>query len=182
MVAVGVLIGVRNDWELAFETFVRSVSPGLLRTAVLLTGDRGAGEDLLQLTLLRVARNYQVADPFPTAYARRILVNLSKDRLRARSRRLAEVQHEAPEVVTDDPVDQLLLRHELTAAVGALPDRQRTLLILRFFTDLSVDEAANAMGCSPGTVKSQTHKALKNLRTMLRLNEEEQPCPSLTSN
>lgn len=149
-----------------FDAFVRERSTALLRTAYLLSGDRGHAEDLLQTALLRTARRWKHARSDPGAYARRVLVNLAKDRWRNRSRRPREVDIPA-EPSAADPGDRVLLRQALLHAVLQLPGRQRAVLVLRYFQDLSVDEAADALGCSPGTVKSQTHHALTTLRHLL---------------
>jgi len=94
------------------------------------------------------------------------LVNLSKDRWRNRSRRPREV--DLPDELRDtDPGERVLLRHTLLPAVLQLPMRQRAVLVLRYFQDLTVDETAEALGCSPGTVKSQTHHALAKVRQLL---------------
>jgi DNA-directed RNA polymerase specialized sigma24 family protein len=82
--------GGSRELDPAFEDFVRARSPSLLRTAFLLTGDRGHAEDLLQTTLLRVAWRWRAASARPDAYARRVLVNLSRDRWRNLSRRVRE--------------------------------------------------------------------------------------------
>ena len=150
-----------------FDAFVREASPRLLKTAYLLCGDRGHAEDLLQTALLRTARRWSSARTAPTAYARRVLVNLAKDRWRERGRR--PVEHHAIEIDTaQDPVEaQIVLRHTLFELVLTLPAKQRAVLALRYLDDLSVAETAAALGCSHGTVKSQTHDALTRLRTLL---------------
>lgn len=154
-----------------FDAFVIAASPKLLRTAYLLTGDRGHAEDLLQTALLRTARRWSAAREQPAAYARRVLVNLAKDRSRNLSRRPAESLEDdlsnARHVDRSDPLAGVELREVLIEAVRRLPIRQRTALVLRYFEDLSVDDTAAAMGCSPGTVKSQTHAALATLRGSL---------------
>jgi RNA polymerase sigma-70 factor (sigma-E family) len=150
-----------------FDAFVRVASPGLLRTAYLLCGDQGHAEDLLQTTLLRTARRWSSAREQPTAYARRVLVNLAKDRWRDRSRRPTEVVDFGQETAVADAPGQIDLRHTLLPLVLTLPARQRAVLALRFFDDLSVEETAQALDCSQGTVKSQTHVALTRLRVLL---------------
>jgi RNA polymerase sigma-70 factor (sigma-E family) len=151
-----------------FDTFVLAASPTLLRTALLLTGDRGHAEDLLQTALLRTARRWPAAREQPTAYARRVLINLAKDRGRALSRRPPESLGNDLSSLTQldqgDPLAEAELRQALMTAVRRLPMPQRTVLVLRYFEDLSVDETAAAMGCSPGTVKSQAHAAIAALR------------------
>jgi RNA polymerase sigma-70 factor (sigma-E family) len=158
------MIGSRRD-QRAFEAFVASTSTRLMRTAYLLCGDRGHAEDLVQATLLRTARRWHAAREHPEAYARRVLVNLAKDRWRTLRRRVDEVA-----VVTDVPVpqdDTVLERQHLLVAMRGLPAGQRAVLVLRYFDDLSVAETASALACSEGTVKSQTARALDRMRCVL---------------
>ena len=150
-----------------FDDFVRSASTPLLRLAYLLTGDHGHAEDLVQTALLRTARRWRSARAQPEAYARRVLANLAKDRWRSRSRRPFETESGPEPGHDDDPNGQVLLRRTLLPAVLRLPARQRAVLVLRYFEDLSVDDTAAVLGCSPGTVKSQTHAALARLRDLL---------------
>jgi RNA polymerase sigma-70 factor (sigma-E family) len=163
------MIGRRE--QRAFEGFVAGASARLLRTAYLLTGDRGHAEDLVQTALLRTARRWSRARRQPEAYARRVLVNLAKDRWRTRRRRVDEVAVD-PDVrgdvaATGGEGDAVLEREHLLAAVRTLPAGQRAVLVLRFFDDLSVAETAAALDCSEGTVKSQTSRALDRLRGVL---------------
>lgn len=154
----------------AFESFVSASSDRLLRTAYLLCGDRGHAEDLVQTALLRTARRWRWARQQPEAYARRVVVNLAKDRWRQLSRRPQETPIES-DVRLEDP-DGLLDRDELLRAARALSPGQRAVLVLRYFDDLSVEETAAALGCSTGTVKSQTSRALDNLRIALTPKKE----------
>lgn len=153
-----------------FEEFVRSGSRRLLRTAYLLTGERTEAEDLLQITLMRVARHWKTAGTAPGPYATRVLVNLSRDRARRARRRVVEapwaeaVSMPAPD---EELGEQVARRALLIAALARLPDRQREVLVLRFYGDLSIDETAAATGASPGTVKSHTSRALARLRELL---------------
>jgi len=157
--------GMTEDWERAFDTFVRAASPGLLRTAVLLTGDRGHAEDVLQTTLVRVAKRFRADDPMPIAYARRVLVNLTRDRHRDRGRRPREVTFDGFDAaLPQDAYDAVVVRDSLLAAVRTLPSRQRAVLVLRFFDDRSERETAEMLGCSVGPVKSRTSRALAALR------------------
>jgi len=161
------MIGSRRE-QRAFELFVAGASGRLLRTAYLLCGDRGHAEDLVQLTLLRTARRWPHARRRPEAYARRVLVNLAKDRWRTLHRRVAEVAPtsiEAEVAVPDD--DTVLEREGLLAAIRELPAGQRAVLVLRFFDDLSVADTAAALDCTEGTVKSQTSRALARMRSVL---------------
>jgi RNA polymerase sigma-70 factor (sigma-E family) len=153
----------------AFEAFVAESSDRLVRTAYLLCGDRGHAEDLVQTALLRTARRWRAARQAPHAYARAVVINLAKDRWRALDRRPAEVAL-VPAVdlpAASDATSDLLDRHDLIAAFGQLAEGQRTVLVLRFFEDLSVEDTAAAMKCTTGTVKSQTSRALAALRSLL---------------
>jgi RNA polymerase sigma-70 factor (sigma-E family) len=153
----------------AFERFALAYSRTLLRSAFLLCGDRGQAEDLLQLTLLRTAGRWQSARVAPEAYARRVLVNLSRDHRRLARRRIAE----RPLTDADrwpggrDHTDEVAVRDAVIGALRILPMRQREVLVLRFYLDLSVTEAAAAMGASEGTVKSYTARALARMRELL---------------
>ena len=150
-----------------FDAFVVARSPALLRTAVLLcAGDRHAAEDLLQQALLRLARHWKRELASPDAYVRRSLVNLARDRHRRFSRRPRETSW--PEHLPAEPVTVGLTPYDdLVAALAELPARQRATLVLRFWDDLSVADTAAALGCSPGTVKSNTNRGLSRLRTIL---------------
>jgi RNA polymerase sigma-70 factor (sigma-E family) len=161
------MIGSQRE-QRAFEAFVADASGRLMRTAYLLSGDRGHAEDLVQSTLLRTARRWPRARRQPEAYARRVLVNLAKDRWRTLHRRVAEVAVEAGEPLAPVPEDESVLEREhLLAAIRELPAGQRAVLVLRFFDDLSVADTAAALDCSEGTVKSQTARALDRMRAAL---------------
>jgi len=149
-----------------FDEFVRDSSPGLLRTAFLLTGDRGHAEDMVQTALLQVARKWRRIRGEPTPYARRAIVNLAKNRWRDRSRRPRESTTDVEPGFASLEAD-VLLQQVLLPAVMDLPVRQRAVLVLRYFQDLSVEQTAEVLGCSIGTVKSQTHHALTKLREAL---------------
>ena len=153
-----------------FDTFVEGRSTALLRTAYLLTGDRGHAEDLLQTALLRTARHWSRARDAPEAYARRVLVNLSRDRIRWLVRRPREAPM-PPELdgprATDAGYEQVVEHQVMVRALAALPTRQRQVIVLRFFEDLSIEQTAESLGLSAGTVKSYTSRALARLRELL---------------
>jgi RNA polymerase sigma-70 factor (sigma-E family) len=151
-----------------FESFVHGSSTRLLRNAYLLCGDRGGAEDLLQITLMRVCRRWAAAQPAPEAYARRVLVNLNRDRARQAGRRV--VESEWTDGTRADPssfAEELSGRELVMSALAQLPERQREVLVLRFYADLSVAETAVATGTSEGTVKSNTSRALARMRELL---------------
>lgn len=148
-----------------FDEFVIGRSPGLLRTAVLLLGDPADAEDVLQTALIRLARHWHRALDNPDAYVRRALVNLARDHAR-RKRRKPEALGAVPDVAAAAaaPAED---RDDLLRVLRELPERQRATVVLRFWEDLSVTETAHVLGCSEGTVKSTTSKALAHLRDVL---------------
>ena len=151
-----------------FDAFVLSSSRGLFRLAHRLTGDWYAAEDLVQTTLWRVARNWDRARDAPLPYARRILVNLTVDRVRSRTRRPSEVGGDRfLDRADPTPASQVEEREVLLAALRGLRPRQRAVLVLRYWEDLSVEQTAEALGCTTGTVKSTSSKGLANLRALL---------------
>ena len=140
--------GAERELDPEFERFVRSASRSLFRTALLLSGDRGQAEDLLQLTLLRTARRWATARVSPVAYARRVLVNLSHDRYRDARRRVGEDSLDLARSLParPDEFDAVLGRDEVVGALRQLPSRQREVVVLRFYADLSIAATAEAMG------------------------------------
>jgi RNA polymerase sigma-70 factor (sigma-E family) len=159
--------GMRVD--AGFDIFVEARSTALLRTAYLLTGHRAEAEDLVQTALLRTARHWSTAREQPNAYTRQVLVNLSHDRLRRLRRRLRESPLPETEVGGSHLGfdHEIAERHSVAAALRHLPIRQRQVVVLRFFDDLSVAQTATLMGCSEGAVKSHTARALERLRGLL---------------
>jgi RNA polymerase sigma-70 factor (sigma-E family) len=162
--------------EPRFETFVEQNLHGLLRTAFLIAWDENEAEDLVQETLFRLARNWRrvAAMEYPFAYARRILVRLAMaDAPKRRRRRdeLATTDRNAAvslEIAAGDSgLSTLEIRAELITALGQLNPRQRAVIVLRYFFDLSETETAEAVGCSLGTVKSNASRGFDQLRQML---------------
>ncbi|QXE35717.1 MULTISPECIES: SigE family RNA polymerase sigma factor [Streptomyces] len=151
-----------------FEAFVAARGPRLLRVAWLLTGDAHLAEDLLQSALAKVWPKWpRIAGDRPEAYVRTVLVHLHASWWRRRWR--GELPYgEVPDAAgTADPYAHVDLEQSLAAAVRALPVRQRAVVVLRYFEDLSVEDTAATLGCSPGTVKSQSARALSALRAAL---------------
>jgi len=154
-----------------FREFVLARGRALSRTAYLLTGDHQHAEDLLQQALTRTAVHWPrvVEGGNPEAYVRRCMVNERTSRWRRR--RYAEVGGDAlaaaePVAVTDQ-ADSVVRRVALVRALRELPPRQRVTVVLRYFEDLSEAQVAEELGCSIGTVKSQTHAALARLRALV---------------
>jgi RNA polymerase sigma-70 factor (sigma-E family) len=155
-----------------FERFAAVHADALLRSAYLMAGDRDEAEDLVQECLLRLARKWPRVRSMehPGAYARRVLFNLILDGGRQRARRRTELL--AVEITdghggADQTTAGLEAHVELVQALGELPDRQRAVLVLRYFVDLPEAEVATILGCSPGTVKSSTSRGLERLRQTL---------------
>ena len=156
-----------------FSAFAVSRWPGLVRLAFGLTGDRWAAEDLAQVTLARAYvawRRVSRADD-PDAYLRRILVNASNRRFRRR--RVAEQPGDPPEAAVEGPAELVSDRAALLAALRQLPPRQRAVVVLRYWEDLTDAQIAATLGCSPGTVRSQLSRALAKLRESPALGEGE---------
>lgn len=142
-------------------------SARLLRSAYLLTGDRGVAEDLLQQTLLRTGGRWSAARRSPEAYARRVLVNLTRDRHRAAVRVGAVGAIVERDLRSEDHAAEVADRRAVIEALGQLSVEHRVVLVLRFYADLSVTEVAEAIGESEGTVKSRTSRALGRMRELL---------------
>ena len=160
-------LGNRDD--AAFAEFVRARTPALLRTAYLLTGDQGAAEDLVQTALVKVAGRWArvSARGDPEPYVRTVLYREHVSRWR--HHRVDEVQlvdEELPGPTTGGHDDQVAVALTLEAALAHLAPRQRAVVVLRYFDDLSETAAAEALGCSVGTVRSQTFKAIARLRAL----------------
>jgi RNA polymerase sigma-70 factor (sigma-E family) len=159
--AVKTIVPQGHTLRQAYETHYL----GLVRFCVLVSGDAHVAEDLAQEAFVRVAERIDRVDAAKMgAYLRRTAVNVWRNRLRrmaverrARGRRLDQAPEPSP---AED-------RDVLWAAVRRLPPGQRACLALRFYEDLSERETAEVLGCSIGTVKSQTSRALAKLRKEL---------------
>jgi len=150
-----------------FDAFVRDNLDGLLRTAYLIAWDAKEAEDLVQDCLFKVARRWGRIGEMeqPLAYTRRVLIHLALRQSGRRARRRAELDDRATDVGAEAAgLTGLDTREELLDALAALPPRQRTVIVLRYFLDLTETETARALGCSTGTVKSNSSKALAHLR------------------
>jgi RNA polymerase sigma-70 factor (sigma-E family) len=153
-----------------FREFVLARSAALTRTAFLLTGDRGLAEDLLQSSLAKTAMRWPavISGGDPEAYIRRVLYHEFVSGWRRRRRRPAEALTGAPpeRAHPADETDRALQRMTLERALTRLTKAQRAVVVLRFYEDRSEAQTADLLGCSVGTVKSQTHRALARLREL----------------
>ncbi len=160
-----------------FVDVVVARGSALHRTAVLLTRQEQAAQDLVQIALAKAWQSWARIDGNHEAYVRRIMVNEFASGWRRRWR--GEVATaELPELPGDDLGDGATTRQTLMAALATLPPRQRAVVVLRFFHDYTEAATAEAMGTSIGTVKSQTFKALATLRVSAELRGD--ACPKLT--
>lgn len=143
----------------------------LLATATLLAGGPAAGEDLLQAALERVMRHWHRVRDEPEIYLRRTIYHLAVDQWRARRRRPevlgkteTALEVAALRAAQPDGTDAVHLRLALIQGLAQLPPRQRAVLVLRYWEQLSESEAADMLGCSLGTVKSSASRGLARLR------------------
>lgn len=147
-----------------FEEWARARTLSLLRQAFLLTGSQSAAEDLVQTTLEKVALAWSRIDGHPDAYARRAMyrVQIRWWQRRARERQAGPLLAGAAHV--EDQTGRVEMRMVIERALRQITPMQRAVLVLRFYEDLSEADTASTLRCSVGTVKSQTHKALRALR------------------
>jgi RNA polymerase sigma-70 factor (sigma-E family) len=146
----------------SYVEFVTARQPALIRAATLVSGDRELAQDLVQDALVKLALSWEkVRDGYPEAYVRRILY---RDAVSWRRRLRRERLGVAVDRPLPDPAEATDARLALRAALFRLTTKQRAVLVLRFYEDLSEQETADLLGVGVGTVKSQTHAALSRLR------------------
>ena len=151
--------------------YVRGQWPALVRYATLLCGNPVDAEELVQSALVRVALRW----PFvrdkddPNAYVKRAIVHANINRWRRRSRETPA--DEFPDIGVADRSAHVVDHDAVRRALATLPPRQRAVLVLRYLDDMSEHDTAAVLGCSVGTVKSTTHKALAKLRETFAMDE-----------
>jgi RNA polymerase sigma-70 factor (sigma-E family) len=157
---------MRRNRDEEFETYVRQRRGAMLRSATALTGgDRHLAEDLVQVALVRLYVRWPRARRGKTdAYTNRILVNLLIDEKRRPAVRWEHSRALPPEVLTADQPPDALDDPEILDALRSLPTGMRAAVVLRHVEGMSVEETASVLGCSTGTVKSQTARGLAHLR------------------
>jgi len=164
---------VRAREEERYVRFVQERHASLYRTAFLLTGNHHTAEDLVQLTLVKVFASWSRVRRAerPVAYVHRMLANevVSMHRRRAAH----EVPTERPQDLPGarrqvGPEERVVDAQTVRHALGALSERQRAVLVLRYYADLSEAEIADTLGVAPGTVKAHAHAALAALGATLR--------------
>jgi RNA polymerase sigma-70 factor (sigma-E family) len=154
---------MRDDRE-AFSAWARERQLSLLRTAYLLTGDHQRAEDLVQEALTKVALRWRrLAETNPDAFTRRVMVN---DNISWWRRRRGEVTTDVGDRAADGPLESEYAERRLLLvdALARLTPRQRAVIVLRFYDDLTTEATAQLLGVAVGTVKSQTNLALRRLR------------------
>jgi RNA polymerase sigma-70 factor (sigma-E family) len=158
--------------DASFDVFVLGTRRRLVHLADLLVGDRGLAEDLVQESYVRAYSVWaRIHDGHPEAYTRRCLVNLSHDWRRRRS---------SAELPTDDlgdpaggwEAEQVLARMSVLRSLAVLTERERQVIVLRYYAELSEAQIGHEIGCAAGTVKSTAARALKRLRTQAALDRE----------
>ena len=146
-----------------FDAFVAARSSQLLRTAYLLTQDSHTAEDLLQTSLTKAWFAWRRIEGDPEPYVRKIMVNAFASMWRRKWNGEYPTE-ELPETGAATHDEASSTSHDVMTALARLPKRQRAVVVLRFFEDLTEAETARILDCSVGTVKSQTSKALAKLR------------------
>ena len=156
-----------TDREADFSAYLLARQRALIRLAYLLTGSPHEAEDIVQAALLKVYRHWGTIES-PDGYVRRAIVNEYRSWWRRPVRRREVTSSDLVTFVgavapSDEHAD-----HDLRAHVAALPRQQRAAIVLRYYEDLTEAQTAEILGCSIGTVKSHTSRALGNLRVSMK--------------
>ena len=148
-----------------FEGFARSQHPQLVASLTLYCGDRWVAEELAQEALVRVRERWDEVATMrsPGGWLQRVAINLANSRFRRRQAERRAYRRAGPDrevVEAPSTAEAVAVRH----AVASLPERQRVVLVMRYFADLSVAQTAEVVGMTPGSVRVATHRALQTLR------------------
>jgi RNA polymerase sigma-70 factor (sigma-E family) len=165
--------GTASGAEQQFRVFVQEIAAPLHRMAYLLCGDWYLADDLVQEALAKAYSHWgkvQRAEN-PSAYVRRILINESRRHWRRHRNLTGHADADVTDIPVPDLSDRVVNRADLVQALQSLPIRQRATVVLRFLDGLSERETAAVLGCSEGTVKSQTSRALTKLKSVLNRGE-----------
>ena len=162
-------VGTASSAEQDFRLFVQEIAASLHRTAYLLCGDWYLADDLVQEALAKTFSHWRKVRGAenPSAYVRRILINESRSSWRRDQHVTAHSDVGVPDIAVADMSEPVVNRAELLQALQSLSAGQRATVVLRFLEGLSERETAAALGCSEGTVKSQTSRALIKLKSVL---------------
>ena len=171
-----VVVAVEEEQTLDLEGFVRAHGDDLGRLAFLLTGDRGHAEDLVQTALLSAHKKWsRIAEmEHPLAYVRTIVTRefISWRRRRYTTEVVVDTSHFTAASVAD-PADALVGRDAVWQMLAGLSRRKRSVLVLKFYLDLSDEQIGHILRCSPATVRSHATRGLKELRRTLNPHTEE---------
>jgi RNA polymerase sigma-70 factor (sigma-E family) len=159
--------GVDDSARREFAGFAATRSSALIRVAYMLTGDQHAAEDLLQTALTKAAARWGRIHTSPEAYVRQVMYREQVSWWRRRARHREIPMADLPDQAAAVPDISAETRLSLQQALRALPAGKRAVLVLRYFDDLPEAQVASILGCSVGTVRSQTHKAITQLRAAL---------------
>jgi RNA polymerase sigma-70 factor (sigma-E family) len=155
-----------NDRDHGFRLFVSVRSGGLLRLAYLVSADRAAAEDVLQIALVRAYLRWNRIASNPEAYVRRVVVTVAADEHRRPYRRREVTAAQVPDAIDPtEPFGSAEVPQRLREALRSLPPRQRAAVVLRHWVGLEPVEVAELLDCSTETVRSQTMRGLDKLRT-----------------
>jgi RNA polymerase sigma-70 factor (sigma-E family) len=159
------VVRVRED----FEAYVRGQGAALYRAAYLLVGDRGLAEDLVQTVLASAWRRWDQVSRAEhlNDYLAKALANQAVSLRRRRGRRPEVLRASVPDTAGLDTADTAGATGAVMAALAQLPPRQRAVIVLRYYHDLSERDVAATLGVTVGTVKSQSSKAVRSLRASL---------------
>jgi RNA polymerase sigma-70 factor (sigma-E family) len=153
--------------QVGFEDFVRAQASALFRSAYLLVGNRQEAEDLLQEALERTYRRWErTSIDHPTAYVRRTMANLATNRRRRRQPLTVALTTDHDTAAADE-TENVHQRTALLRALDRLPPRQRVVLVLRYWEDMTERETASSIGCSVGSVKRHAARGLERLRQVM---------------
>jgi len=161
-----------DDVDVGFEAYVLARGDALHRTAYLLTHDHAPAEDLVQTALARSWGSWARIHGEPDPYVRKVMVHTYASWWRRRWNGERPVER-LPDTWMDDEAEAVARRDGILRALATLPRRQRAVIVLRYFEDLTETQVARALGVSVGTVKSQTAKALARLRISPALSSRE---------
>jgi RNA polymerase sigma-70 factor (sigma-E family) len=156
---------VKRSEEDAYREYVRGRMEVMRRTAYLLCRDWHTADDLVSITIAKLYRHWARVGGAESldAYVRKALLRTWLDEKRRPWHRREQPAEELPELAVPDEY-VVVNRAQLLDLLGALPPRRRAAVVLRLYLDLSVEETAEILGCSAGTVKSQTARGLDTLR------------------
>ena len=157
-----------DEAKARFGEFAANRTPALIRVAYLLTGNQHSAEDLVQSALAKTfARWKSLRHEDPEGYVRAVMYREQVSWWRRLSRHRETPVGEPTEVVSQDPSEHTDLRLAMRKALLRLSPAHRAVVVLRYYEDLTEAQVAEALGCSIGTVRSRTHRAVSRLRELL---------------